>query len=143
MKTIQDLIDAALISPKSTPEVTLYWDRQDTENVGPAWRTADDSGRGVYGGAAMTTTFEIPTFESQLARQQELEAAVNAADKTIKGFPRGPMGLTPDHIKAMPEWRAADSAYHSAAKALRNFNGPFIKAFKKQILAARLARRGY
>lgn len=38
-----DLIRAALVNPNHTG-ITIYWDKQDPDNVGPAWRTADDSG---------------------------------------------------------------------------------------------------
>ena len=40
---INELIEAALKNP-ATKGITLYWDRQDSANEGPAYRTSDDSG---------------------------------------------------------------------------------------------------
>jgi len=58
-----------------------------------------------------------------------LEAAVNATSAALKAFPRGgPLGLTPDAVKASPEWKAARNAYQSAFDALRAFNAAKAKA---------------
>ncbi|MNO09060.1 hypothetical protein D3C81_2320260 [compost metagenome] len=43
------------------------------------------------------------------------------------------MGLTPDHVKAMPEWQAAKRAYDVSFAELRAFNGWFNKTFKAEI----------
>lgn len=51
-----------------------------------------------------------------------LEAAHKAASDALQAFPRGPMGLTPDRVKASPEWQAAQRAYQKAHRDLRNFN---------------------
>ena len=59
------------------------------------------------------------------------------ADEAFKTFPRGPMGLTPDPVKAMPEYRAACAAYDKAFAALRDYNGKFTKAFKAEYAAER------
>ena len=56
-------------------------------------------------------------------RKSELEAAVTAASILLKQFPRGPMGLTPDHIKFSPEYRAAKQAWREAFERLRRYNG--------------------
>ena len=40
MKTA-DLIEKALVSPSTTPEIIIYWDRQDPDNTGPAYRRTD------------------------------------------------------------------------------------------------------
>lgn len=41
--TTAELIEAAL-KDSTTSGITLYWDTQDPSNVGPAYRTADESG---------------------------------------------------------------------------------------------------
>lgn len=39
-----------------------------------------------------------------------------------RGDQRGPMGLTPAHIKASPAWRAAKARHDAAHAAIRAFN---------------------
>lgn len=51
-----------------------------------------------------------------------LEAEVKASGAALKTFPKGPMGLTTDAIKASPEYRAAKRRYDIAFAALRTFN---------------------
>jgi cytolysin (calcineurin-like family phosphatase) len=41
--TIANLIAAAL-KDTTTEGITIYWDSQDSENEGPAWRTETESG---------------------------------------------------------------------------------------------------
>ena len=62
-----ELIRAACSNPRQHPEVTLYWDRQDTYNPGPAYRTADESGaldcidwKGEAGGCELEYFFKGP-----------------------------------------------------------------------------------
>ncbi len=45
-----------------------------------------------------------------------------AAGKAMNGFPKGPLGLTPDHVKSTPEWQAARQEYQAAFAALRKIN---------------------
>ncbi len=66
-----------------------------------------------------------------------LEAEHKAAGLAISSFPTGAMGLTPDHVKQSPEWRAAYSRYQSAHNVLRNFNRMFLKQYRKEIAAER------
>ncbi|MES2180679.1 MAG: hypothetical protein V4493_01090 [Pseudomonadota bacterium] len=70
----------------------------------------------------------------------DLWAASSVSSKAIEAFPKGPMGLTPDDVRATPEWKAAKAlADHDFAK-LRAWNGFYVKAFKKEIQAARNAK---
>ena len=66
-----------------------------------------------------------------------LETEHKAASVAISSFPTGAMGLTPDHVKQSPEWRAAYSRYWSANNSLRNFNRKFLKQYRKEIAAER------
>ncbi len=50
------------------------------------------------------------------------EGEYHAASKAMQQFPRGPMGLTPDAVKATPEWRAAKQRLDRAFARLRAFN---------------------
>ena len=51
------------------------------------------------------------------------------------------MGLTPDAVKATPEWQLAKKAYNLAFEQSRAFNKFFTKAYKKEIAAERNERR--
>jgi hypothetical protein len=52
------------------------------------------------------------------------------------------MGLTPDHVRATPEWRAAKARSKAAFAALQAFNIVFTRMFAKELRAQRAARRG-
>lgn len=69
-----------------------------------------------------------------------LENAVDVASFELKAFDKfgkTEMGLTPDHVKAMPEWKAAKEAFDKAFSELQKFNGWYSKAFKKEIALER------
>ncbi len=59
------------------------------------------------------------------AVKAQLEADVSAASMAMKQFDatKSACGLTPDHVKASPEWKAAKASFNRAFQALRNFNG--------------------
>jgi hypothetical protein len=77
--------------------------------------------------------------EAKLERDR-LQAEMQSASAIMQTFPRGEMGLTPDHIKASPEWRAARARYQTALSAMQTFNATFIPRFKKEIAAERRAK---
>ena len=77
-----------------------------------------------------------------IAKQSKvvLEKALDEAGKDLKAFDsfgKTPMGLTPDHVKAMPEWKQAKASFDKVFAELRTFNGWFMKTFKKEIQAER------
>lgn len=75
------------------------------------------------------------------AAGRELETISNAIAAEL-GIPRhGIMGLTPDAIRARPEWRAATLKLENAFCDLRRFNGMYANRFKKEIRAEIDARR--
>ena len=78
------------------------------------------------------------------AKADSLHSAAKDASDALNEFrdryPRGPMGLTPDHVKAMPEFKALNSAYQRAAAASRAFNAVYTKQFSKEIRAERKER---
>lgn len=51
-----------------------------------------------------------------------LHAEYLTASAALKAFPRGPMGLTHDTVKASSEWKAAKRSSDAAFAALRQFN---------------------
>jgi len=81
------------------------------------------------------------TFEEASAESDRLEHEVSAAGAVMAAFPHNAMGLTPDHVRATPEWRAARSRFDRAFAAQRAFNAVFVRKFKKEIVAQRDARR--
>lgn len=75
------------------------------------------------------------------SKKAEIEAAEKAASDALRSFPTSPNGLTPDAIKASPEWRAAYNQHARAFAALRNFNQFFFKQYKKEAAEERRAKR--
>lgn len=80
-------------------------------------------------------------FETGKRLQGELEARLDAASATLAAFPRGAMGLTPDSVKALPEWRDAKAAVDKAFADLRAFNASFVPRFARELAAERRERR--
>ena len=72
------------------------------------------------------------SFEEMVKVKNELESAAQSASETLQSFPRGAMGLTPDNVKATPEWKQAHNAYQLAADKVRGFNRRFIASYGKQ-----------
>ena len=66
--------------------------------------------------------------------------ASTLSSNVLNGFPKGPMGLTPDSVRAAPEWKVAKAQADSDFKKLQNWNTFYVKTFKKEINAARAAK---
>lgn len=67
--------------------------------------------------------------EALYAKNDKASEELRAFDKLGKSE----MGMTPDYVKAMPEWKAAKRAYDVSFAELRAFNGWFMKTFKKEV----------
>ena len=80
-------------------------------------------------------------FESALAEKLRLESECEAFSRAMQSFPRGPMGLTPDHVSASPEFQQAKRAFDASFRRLRDFNAAFLKKFKKEYRAYMNAKR--
>jgi hypothetical protein len=81
-------------------------------------------------------------FEAAKAMQARLDREVARSSEALLHFPKsGPLGLTPDHVKASPEYQAAKSAFDRAFASLRNFNSTFTAEFANELRAERRARR--
>jgi len=72
-------------------------------------------------------------LDALIAQQELLYTEMNAAAKALKVYDvyRNEIGLTPDHIKATPEWKALKSSFEQAFQRLRAFNGKYAKAIRK------------
>ncbi len=85
----------------------------------------------------------MPPFDAAKVRRDVLEQEVKAAGAAlggVSGISTGRMGLTPDSVKATPEYRAAKLRYDRAHRALAGFNGRFCKAFAADLRAERRER---
>lgn len=83
-------------------------------------------------------------FAIACAARAQLEreaAAASAAWRAIPGVGSGAMGLTPDAVKFSPEYRAARTAYESAAGRLARLNKAMAREFKAELREERKARR--
>jgi hypothetical protein len=88
-------------------------------------------------------------YENSKARKAQLEAELTAASKradeirnnmggTVSMGPVG--GLTPDHIKNHPDYRAARADADRAFKSVQNHNQQHLKNFSKEYKAERMAK---
>jgi len=62
------------------------------------------------------------------ARRDAAERAVKAASAALRRYPRDPLGLTPDAVKASPAWRADKARYDNAFRALQAANTELVRA---------------
>ena len=67
---------------------------------------------------------------AQDAEPNPYEAEVARLSKQLQTFPRGATGLTPDDVKASPEFKAVKTAYAKAFEKLRQWNAEKIKKAK-------------
>lgn len=81
------------------------------------------------------------SWEEAKAQSDAINAEVDAASAALDVFPKGAMNLTPDDVKASPDYRAAKARYDKAFAKLRAFNASFVKKYKKELRAERDAKR--
>jgi len=85
------------------------------------------------------------TYEEAKAYGEELMERNKIDSDNLKFFDeiygRSSMGLTPDHVKALPEWKEAKETFNRSFAELRSFNAWFTKTFKKEYMAERRNRR--
>jgi hypothetical protein len=79
-------------------------------------------------------------FEQAKTQADALWQSASRAGLVLDAFPKGQIGLTPDSVKATPEWRTAKRAFDQANAASRAFNAWYVKAYKAELAAARRAR---
>ncbi len=86
----------------------------------------------------MSTTFTAATAQRDALSYEVTRLAVVVA--AIPGVGSGPMGLTPDAVRATPAYREGAAVYAVAFAKLRRFNAGYVKAFKVELRNARRAR---
>lgn len=81
-------------------------------------------------------------YATARAEKLHLELASKQANAALIALSSGgPMGMTPDSVKATPQWQSARKASDKAFNDLRAFNGWFLRTFKTEYVAERnLAR---
>jgi len=92
----------------------------------------------------MTGTTYSPQFLAYRAAREALCNRMREAAKRLDAIPgtgSGLFGLTPDHVKATPQWRAAHFAYWQAHTALADLNRRNVKRFKREIAQEQRERR--
>lgn len=94
--------------------------------------------------APIRTTDRVALYQAAKLQVDQLWAASKATGSALDAFlekhGRGPMGLTPDAVKAMPEYRKLKSESDAAMRALQAFNKGFVRDFAKERAADRSAR---
>jgi hypothetical protein len=81
---------------------------------------------------------DVPSSENAYRKAKEqhdnLEAEVQRTGRELKALSGGgPMGLTPEAVRATPEWKAAKVAANKAFAAFRAFNADYVPRFKREI----------
>lgn len=71
-------------------------------------------------------------YEEAKARVKKARDKSAAASAVLQKFPKGPSGLTPDHVKNSPEFRAAKAAYDRAFAEEQRLNSWFVRTYKKE-----------
>lgn len=79
-------------------------------------------------------------YIAKQAAQMADEACTKASD-ALNLFPKGAFGLTPDDVKASPEFKAAMKEYNLAFACLRAANTFLTKNYGKELRADRAATR--
>lgn len=82
------------------------------------------------------------TYEEAKAHAQKLEEKNRIDSDKLRVFEkdRNAMG-TPDHIRALPEWKDAKKSFNLSFAELRKFNQWYVKTFKKELVIDRDKRR--
>ena len=73
------------------------------------------------------------TFQEATRIRDTLWAMYRETGKVMSSYPRLPNGLTPDAIKATPEWRKNKDAFDLASVNLRDFNKAYVKRFAREL----------
>jgi len=71
-------------------------------------------------------------YESAKAHKRQLEQRVSELSSRLQNYPKGDMGLTPDYVKALPEFQRDKRAHDKAFEDLQRFNTWFIRNYGKR-----------
>lgn len=71
--------------------------------------------------------------------QAKREEALKAAEAKLRKYPSGPMGLTPQAVRDLPQWQADRQAVATAFNAYQKINRFIVANFKREQKEARMA----
>ncbi len=77
-------------------------------------------------------SLHFATFAEANAARQPFDEACNHWGKVLESFPKGEMGLTPDHIKASQPYGIARAEFDKNMRKLKAINSYIVKHFKKE-----------
>jgi predicted nuclease with TOPRIM domain len=75
---------------------------------------------------------DVLYFEACISQKERLDKALNEASEALNKYPKGNMGLTPDHVKFSEEYRKDKSKFNKLFKAVQSINRYLNKHHKKQ-----------
>ncbi len=73
------------------------------------------------------------SFDTYKLVRNDIMRDMAAANAALQEFPRSAIGLTPDSVKALPEFQAAKIAYGAAFERLRQWNATHLKRFSREL----------
>lgn len=100
-----------------------------------------DADLALFAEAEKMQAAQPKTWPEAKAAQEAASARVKAASATMDKYPKSSMGLTPDAVKASPQWRADKAEMDAAMLELQRANSVVAKSFAKESAAERDARR--
>jgi len=81
------------------------------------------------------------TYEDAKVYKLELEELNKNYSDRLNFFEKYSNGLTPDHVRILPEWQELRKASEKSFAELRSFNAWFIKTYKKEYTAERRTKK--
>lgn len=82
------------------------------------------------------------SYEKFLETDASIQAILDKLQAEFNQYPRGAMGLTPDHIKASPAWQKTNREWNKWFKISREFNRQNKTHCKHRATLKRAARMG-
>jgi hypothetical protein len=80
-------------------------------------------------------------FDAAILMAENARLTTSIITKKLDAFPKGEMGLTPDHIKSSPEFQLVMKEFEIAFAEERKINSYLTKHFKKELYAYHQANR--
>lgn len=97
-------------------------------------------GSSGHSGSAGTSSFQQAKEKGEAIRSRTKSLTNQLHELVDKHGGPSKMGLTPDHVKALPEYKKLKAELDHSIKSEQDFNVAFNKAFKKEITAERKAK---
>lgn len=80
------------------------------------------------------------SYEEAKRVAERLWELSSVSANVLNSYPKGAMGLTPDSVRATPEWKADKAEADRTFRALQDWNKVYTKQFKKERQADRAAK---